>query len=163
VLETRTVDVVAQWIHTSWTKRSRGGAAAARRNAAPVGFAVPHAPPPFAHVVRMREHDGFQPAESIEALTEIDVILREAGGRLRVMPRVSPLHGVPPRRRRPPAVRLTPGQWVRWQLNYRYSSLAGMQDWSYWLDTFNIAYGPVDPDVFLGQPTCFVDEQGPVR
>ncbi len=157
------MDIVAQWIHTSWTKRSRGGKAAARRNAVPVGFAVPDAPPPFAHVVRMWEHDDFQPTESIERLAEIDVVLRERDGRLRVLPRVSPFHGVPPRRRRPPAVRLAPGSWVRWQLNYRYSSFAGMQDWSYWLDTFNVAYGAVDPDVFLGQPTYVIDEQGPVR
>ncbi|MFF7705387.1 hypothetical protein [Streptomyces lydicus] len=64
---------------------------------------------------------------------------------------------------RPPAVRLAPGQWVRWQLNYRFSSMTGMQDWSYWLDTFNIAYGPANADVFLSTPTVFVDEQGPLR
>jgi hypothetical protein len=34
---------------------------------------------------------------------------------------------------------------------------------AYWLDTFNIAYGPVDADVFLGTPTYFIDERGPVR
>jgi hypothetical protein len=60
-------------------------------------------------------------------------------------------------------VRLNPGQWVRWQLNCRFSSAAGMQDWSYWLDTFNIAYGPVNTDVFLSTPTLFIDEQGPLR
>jgi hypothetical protein len=38
-----------------------------------------------------------------------------------------------------------------------------MQDWSYWLDTFNVAYGPVREDVFKGEPTFLVDERGPVR
>lgn len=63
----------------------------------------------------------------------------------------------------PPGVRLIPGQWVRWQLNYRFSSALGIRGWSYWLDTFNIAYGPVNADVFLSTPTVFIDEQGPLR
>ncbi|MFF1811774.1 hypothetical protein ACFVXW_21945 [Streptomyces sp. NPDC058251] len=60
-------------------------------------------------------------------------------------------------------MRLAPGQWVRRQLNYRFSSAAGMRDWSYWLDTFNIAYGPVNADGFLSAPTVFVDGHGPLR
>lgn len=70
---------------------------------------------------------------------------------------------LPPRQRRPPAVRLNRGQWARWQLNYRFSGAAGMQDWSYWLDTFTIAYGPVNTDLALSMPTVFIDEQGPLR
>jgi len=157
------MDTTARWIRTSWTKQSRGGQGAVRRNSVPVGFTIPHASTPFAHVVRMREQDGFRADETLEDLAEIDVSLRETEGRLRVLPRVSPLFALPPRRRRPPAVRLAAGQWVRWQLNYRFSSAAGTQDWSYWLDTFNIAYGPVDLDVFLGTPTYLIDEQGPLR
>ncbi len=157
------VEITVQWIRTSWTKQSRGGEAAARRNAAPVGFAVPSVPPSFAHVVRMHERDGFEPHGVEEDLRKVDVQLREADGRLRVLPRVQPLFAIPPRPRRPPAVRLASGQWVRWQLNYRFSSAAGVRDWSYWLDTFNIAYGPVDADVFLSEPTVHVDEQGPLR
>ncbi|MFE5594220.1 hypothetical protein [Streptomyces sp. NPDC056549] len=157
------MEITVQWIRTSWTKQSRGGEAAARRNAAPVGFAVPSVPPSFAHVVRMHERDGFEPHGVEEDLCKVDVQLREADGRLRVLPRVQPLFAIPPRPRRPPAVRLASGQWVRWQLNYRFSSAAGVRDWSYWLDTFNIAYGPVDADVFLSEPTVHVDEQGPLR
>jgi hypothetical protein len=155
------VDVVVQWIRTSWTKWSRGGVAAANRNAAPISFPLPAMQAPFAHVVVMREQDGFRPAESVEALTNADVSLRHVDARLRVFPRVSPPFAVPPRPRRPPAVHLIRGEWVRWQLNYRFSSAAGMQDWSYWLDTFNIAHGPTDTDLFLGAPTYFVDERGP--
>lgn len=111
----------------------------------------------------MRERDGFDPHDSHEDLRKVDVQLREADGRLRVLPRVQPLFAIPPRLRRPPAACLVPGQWVRWQLNYRFSSAAGMQDWWYWLDTFNIAYGPVGGDVFLSAPTVFIDERGPLR
>lgn len=157
------VEITVQWIRTSWTKQSRGGEAAARRNAAPVGFAVPSVPPSFSHVVRMHEGDGFEPHGVEEDLRKVDVQLREADARLRVLPRVQPLFAIPPRPRRPPAVRLASGQWVRWQLNYRFSSAAGVRDWSYWLDTFNIAYGSVDADVFLSEPTVHVDEQGPLR
>ncbi|MEU6709336.1 hypothetical protein [Streptomyces wuyuanensis] len=157
------MEVTVQWIRTSWTKQSRGGEAATRRNAAPVGFTVPHAPPSVAHVVRMHEGDGFAPCHSQEDLRDVDVQIREADGRLRVIPRVQPLFAMPPRPRRPPAVRLAPGHWIRWQLNYRFSSAAGMQDWFYWLDTFNIAYGPVSDDVFLSTPTVFIDERGLLR
>ncbi|MEU3604527.1 hypothetical protein AB0E83_03565 [Streptomyces sp. NPDC035033] len=54
-------------------------------------------------------------------------------------------------------------QWVRWQLNYRFTSALGIRGRSYRLDTFNVAYGPVAPDVFLPEPTVIVDERGPVR
>ncbi|MFG3055396.1 hypothetical protein ACGFZP_31230 [Kitasatospora sp. NPDC048239] len=157
------MEITVQWIRTSWTKQSRGGEVAARRNAAPVGFPVPQTAPSFAHVVRMKERDGFEPRESWDELRKLDIGLRKADGRLRVLPRVEPLFGLPPRPRRPPAVRLHPGEWVRWQLNFRFSSAAGMQDWTYWLDTFNIAYGPADADLFLSAPTVFIDECGPLR
>ncbi|WP_405391253.1 hypothetical protein OG596_27385 [Streptomyces sp. NBC_01102] len=158
------MEITVQWIRTSWTKESRGGEGASRRNAAPVGFALP--PPETvtsAHVIRMHERDGFEPYDAQADRSTVDVQLREADGRLRVLPRVQPLFALPPRPRRPPAVRLVPGQWVRWQLNYRFSSAMGIRGWSYWLDTFNIAYGPVRTDVFLSAPTTFIDEQGPLR
>ncbi|MEU0674654.1 hypothetical protein ABZ330_17510 [Streptomyces sp. NPDC006172] len=158
------MEVTVQWVQTWWTKRSRGGQAASCRNAAPVGFVLPSAgTTTSAHVIRMDERDGFDPFEARLDRGEVDVRLREDGGRLSVFPRIQPMFALPPRPRRPPAVRLAPGQWVRWQLNYRFSSAMGMRDWSYWLDTFNIAYGPVEADVFLSTPTVFVDEQGPLR
>ncbi|WP_432247627.1 hypothetical protein ACRAR1_06600 [Streptomyces sanyensis] len=157
------MEITVQWVRTSWTKESRGGESAARRNAAPIGFRLPHASRSLAHVVRMREEDGFRPHDTLGDLGEVDVQLREAEGRLRVFPRVQPLFALPPRRRRLPAVHLVPGQWVRWQLNYRFSSALGIRDWSYWLDTFNVAYGPVTGDLFCGRPDFCIDEQGPVR
>lgn len=119
--------------------------------------------PSLAHVVRMHERDGFAPYDRQDDVRRVSVQLRESGGRLRVQPRIEPLCAVPPRPRRPPAVHLVPGQWIRWHLNYRFSSASGMQDRSYRMDTFDIAYGPVDPDVFLSEPTVHVDERGPVR
>ncbi|MEU4351075.1 hypothetical protein [Streptomyces sp. NPDC023838] len=153
--------ITVQRIRTTWTKESRGGEAAARRNAAPIGFALPHEAVPYVHVVRMSEDDGFVPYDSQADLRNVDIQLREADGQLRVFPQVKPLYALPPRKRRPPAVRLIPG--VRWQLNYRFSSAMGIRGWTYWLDTFNIAYGPVDADVFLSKPTVFIDERGPLR
>lgn len=108
----------------------------------------------------MHERDDFEPYDTQEDQGKVDVQLREADGRLRVSPESGPC---PPWPRRPPAVRLAPGQWVRRQLNYRFSGVLGIRDWSYWLNTFDIAYGPVSADVFLSTPTVFVDEQGPLR
>ncbi|MFE4960270.1 hypothetical protein ACFRCW_41585 [Streptomyces sp. NPDC056653] len=36
------MEITIQWVHTPWTKESRGGEAASRRNAAPIDFALPH-------------------------------------------------------------------------------------------------------------------------
>ncbi len=157
------MEITVQCVRTFWTKRSRGGEAATLRNAAPTGFPLSRVPPSCAQVIRMSEDDGFVPRESEKPLREVALSLRIERDRVRVLPRVDPLYGLPPRRRRPLTVRLLPGQWVRWQLNYRFSSAAGVRDWSYWLDTFNVAHGPVAPDVFLSEPTFLVDERGPVR
>lgn len=162
-----------QVVTTRWTKHSRGGPAATVRNATPVAFLLPEGllsagssegSAPLVHGVEMREEDGFRPVESIgDASTLEKVRLRVRDGRLTVFTPIPEWYEIPPRPRRPPAVRLAPGEWVRWQLNFRFSSLAGMQDWSYWQDTVNVAYGPVSRDVFLGPPTYEVDERGSLR
>ncbi|MBM7478194.1 hypothetical protein ACFP63_04430 [Oerskovia jenensis] len=153
-----------QVVTTRWTKHSRGGEAATVRNATPVAFRLPAAEMPLVHGVEMREEDDFRPVESIgDASTEERVRLRVRDGRLTVFTPIPEWYAIPPRPRRPPAVRLAPGEWVRWQLNFRFSSLFGTQDWSYWQDTVNVAYGPVPRDVFLGPPTYEVDERGSLR
>jgi hypothetical protein len=69
---------------------------------------------------------------------------------------------MPRRRRRPPAVFLLPGEWVRWHVNYRFvDTCTGA--WFYRTDTLNLAHGPVHPDAFLGQPTRLVDERARLR
>lgn len=157
------VDVVAQWVRTSWTKHSRGGGAAARRNAAPVGFVLPTGRCPIVHTVIMDEADDLQPRESLRdgGPDDGDVVLKEVDGRLRVGLVGSPF-GVPRRWWRPPAIWLQRGEWVRWQVNYRFSGSWGGA-WSYRLDTFNLAYGPATVDLFTGRPSRYVDERARLR
>lgn len=157
------VDVLAQWVRTSWTKSSRGGPAASRRNAVPVAFVLPALTQPLVHEVLMREQDGFVAHESTQYLEpdSEDVALTCTDDRLRVELAVTPF-GMPRRWRRPPAVRLARGEWVRWQINYRFVGSSG-GDWTYRLDTLNLAYGQVAANTFLGAPTHSVDERGPLR
>jgi hypothetical protein len=159
------VDVVAQWVRTSWTKQSRGGQAATRRNAAPVGFALPTGRRPIVHTIAMHESRDFQPEESVldGEPDHSEVNLRERDGRLRVE-LVVYRFGAPRRWRRPPAVWLNQGEWVRWQINYRFSwPMARGGEWYYRLDTLNLAYGPAATDIFLGEPTRYVDERAHLR
>ncbi|MFE2299102.1 hypothetical protein ACFXAW_12950 [Streptomyces sp. NPDC059445] len=69
---------------------------------------------------------------------------------------------MPRRNRRPPAVRLAPGQWLQWQINYRLVGSCG-GEWSYRLETFNIFYGSTEPGTFLGDPQRRVDERHSLR
>lgn len=157
------VEVVAQWVRTSWTKESRGGVAAARRNAVPVAFVLPQVTPPLVQEVLVDEREGFQPRSSVRRGEPgaADVLLREGDGLLRVAVVAVPF-GMPQRRRRPPAVRLKPGEWLRWLINYRFVGSRGSQ-WWYRLDTLNLAYGHVMADLFLGKPTHQVDERDRLR
>jgi hypothetical protein len=79
------MDVVAQRVRTTWTKRSRGGPAASVRNRVPVTFPRPDSSP----TVRV------EPAPTSR----------------------------PQRDGRPAPVSLRPGEWLRWQINYRFGSM----------------------------------------
>lgn len=155
------VDVIAQLVRTEWTKQSRGGPGAALRNAAPVGFALPSVHPPLTHVVIMAERDGFEPAESLEyARPDRDNIrLTEAGGRLRVA-LVPSRMGAPERAFRPNDAWLERGEWLRWQINYRF---AFYDSWKYRLDTWNIAYADAESGTFTGTPVRRIDERAQLR
>jgi hypothetical protein len=59
----------------------------------------------------------------------VDVLLRRSDERLHVELVATPF-GVPRRWRRPPAAWLRPGEWVRWQINYRFTS-SWDGDWTY--------------------------------
>jgi hypothetical protein len=156
------VQTIVQWVRTSWTKRSRGGPGSIRRNRAPVAFELPPVAPPLVHEVTMREQDDFVPCTDTRAdPVDGSLVLRELDGRLRVELVVTPW-GMPLRRRRPAAVLLLPGEWVRWQVNYRFTGGCD-GDWSYRLDTLNLACGPVPADAFLGEPTRYVDERAYLR
>jgi hypothetical protein len=111
----------------------------------------------------MDEAHEFEPSESFRdgQPDRSGVLLKENDGRLRVELMVTPW-GMPRRWRRPPAVWLGLGEWVRWQVNYRFVGSCG-GDWSYRLDTLNLAFGATPVDVFMGNPTRFVDERGLLR
>ena len=95
------------------------------------------------------------------AADEVD--LNQVDERLRVH-LVPNARMMPRRARRPPAVYLHPGQWVRWRINYRSSGTCSCgQQWSYRLDTLSLAHGEVSIDTFLGQPTYVVDERAFLR
>lgn len=90
------------------------------------------------------------------------VRLDEADGLLRVLVAVIP-HGQPSRWRRPPAVRIGRGEWLSWRINYRFPSAHG-DLWTYRLDTFNIAHGPVPARTFrTTAPARRVDERAVLR
>ncbi|GGN61576.1 hypothetical protein GCM10010112_18830 [Actinoplanes lobatus] len=165
------MDVVAQWVSTEWTKRSRGGPGAARRNAVPVGFRLPGRRSGVVHEVSITERNDFVPVESIDVVApEREPAMGRSGLRLVRADkgvRVELLlarHGAPGRDRRPPGVWLGPGQWLRWQVNYRMSwPLIEGGRWEYRQDTLNLAVGPADPELFFGEPTRHVDERGFLR
>lgn len=129
------------------------------RNAAPIAFLLPPDLKSGLHEVLMMESDGFQPREQMLDLSNLEMSLREAEGFLKVSPPQMSTFATLPRNGRPPAVRLPPGQRLRWQINYRLIGSYGGQ-WYYRLDTFNVAYGPVLPDAFLAEPSRVIDERG---
>lgn len=154
------VDVVAQRVRTTWTKRSRGGPGAAARNRVPIAFPLPAGVE--LHDVQVDESAGFEPRFAGRPLTELDdVRLREADGGLLVL--VTPsLWGMPRRNRPRSPVRLEPGEWLRWQVNLRFgATYSSGREWSYQLETLNLAYGG-RPD-FTGKPTRSVTELGDLR
>jgi hypothetical protein len=59
-------------------------------------------------------------------------------------------------------VRLRDGEWLRWQVNYRFAG-TGDGDWTYRLDTVNVARGLAAAEVFLGVPARYVNEIAPLR
>ncbi|HET6708893.1 hypothetical protein [Amycolatopsis sp.] len=154
------VDVVAQRVRTTWTKRSRGGPAAAVRNRVPVAFPLP--PGVGLHEVHVDESTGFEPRFRVRPLGEpAGVTLREVGGELSVLVEPAPMSR-PDRKWRPAPVHLRPGEWLRWQINYRFGSTCECgSDWSYRLDTLNLSYG--GPADFTGTPTRSVTELGDLR
>lgn len=152
------VDVMAQRVRTTWTKRSRGGPAATARNRVPVAFPLLADAP--IHAVDVDESTGFEPR--FRALDALDgVTLEEVGGALTVWVELAWM-GRPTREWRPAPIRLQPGEWVRWQINYRFGAMCACGDqWHYRLETLNLAHGAV-PD-FTGEPSRTVIERGDLR
>ena len=158
------VDVLVQWVRTYWTKRSRGAPGATRRSALPEAFPLPQAAAPFVHEVRMHECDDFTPHPTVTSglPPAAEMELAEADGVLTVL-LVRDVSGWPPARppaRRPAAIELRPGQTLRWQVNYRFTTEDG---WYYRLDTLNVCYGTGPAGVFLDLPAYRIDERARLR
>ncbi|BCB75040.1 hypothetical protein GCM10022251_35920 [Phytohabitans flavus] len=97
----------------------------------------------------------------LPAIDEVD--LRQVDERLRVL-LVPNAWMMPRRKRRPPAIYLRVGEWVRWRINYRSSGTCPCgQQWSYRFDTLSLAHGRISTDTFLAQPTYMVDERAYLR
>ncbi|WP_326946372.1 hypothetical protein OG439_44580 [Amycolatopsis sp. NBC_01307] len=155
------MDVVAQQVRTTWTTRSRGGAAASRRNRVPTVFPLPDHAGGQVHRVDVDESTGFEPRFAVRPIDELaGITLRERDGVLEVQVAAAPMGW--PRREWRPMVRLEPGEWLRWQINHRFGAtcMCG-SEWSYRLETLSLAYGGV-PD-FTGTPTRTVAELGDLR
>lgn len=165
------VDVVTQWVTTEWTKVSRGGTGAARRNSVPQAFRLPRQRIGGVHEIMIAERNDFEPVERVGAepperepspvRSGLRLVRADKGVRVELL---LARHGAPARARRPPAVWLSTGEWLRWQVNYRMSwPLIEGGRWEYRLDTLNLAVGPADPELFFGEPTRHIDERGFLR
>ncbi|QWF84700.1 hypothetical protein HUW46_08152 [Amycolatopsis sp. CA-230715] len=114
------------------------------------------------HEVVMDEAGGFAPRATMSPTVPKHVDLRDEGDTLRVMLLSAQLHGFV--RRRPPAVRLGRGEWLRWRINYRFRTYFGAGLWRYRLDTLNIFHGTeCTPELFLGEPDRTIDERAELR
>jgi hypothetical protein len=69
---------------------------------------------------------------------------------------------MPRRWRRPPAAYIGPGEWIRWQINYRFVGSCG-GEWTYRLDTLNVANGVIFPNQFLATPPRHINELASLR
>jgi len=163
---------------TTWTKRSRGGPAAARRNAVPVAHPLPDAllaaAEPGAGAVTLHVHHvtcdeatDFAPASAYGTVAPLHhgvgpAPLRFEEHRMRLVVEESALRVLVVswggrRSGRPPAVRVRAGERLRWRYNDR---LIGGCDghWWYRLDTYHVTVGRVDVGTFLAAPTRAVDD-----
>ncbi|MEU4694577.1 hypothetical protein [Actinoplanes sp. NPDC023714] len=148
------MDVVTQWIRTTWTNRSRGGPPAARREA----FPLTEEGTPLLHEIDMSEQDDFNPISSVrrELPNPDRVAIHEAGRLLSIELRPEP-GTAPARWQRGSMVLLRPGQWLRWRIDYRITHAGGE---TYRLDTLNLAYRPdAAAAAFAGVPARFLDER----
>ena len=167
---------LVQIVRTHWTKRSRGGPAAARRAALPRAFLLERAPgygelfldelvlwePDFSPTRRIRPHTAVGDLPAADGVR----LLRE-GDLLRVQFAFPANGGAPLRSTVDPAgntvplvqdvCRLAPDQWARVEWNARTSSI-DTGEWSYRLITVNVAFGTeFERDLFASTPpsaTC---------
>lgn len=149
-----------QWVRVYWTRRTRGGRAAAKRNALPQAFPLPNAEPPFVHEVWMSESRDFEPVSELKdgLPGEDQVELTESDSRLyvKLVPELSHynLRGLEPGWART-GVPLKRRHALRWQINYLITM--NERGWYYRLDTLNVAYGARSAEVFVHPPVRTID------
>ncbi|WP_176611682.1 hypothetical protein [Actinomadura sp. WMMB 499] len=142
------MDFALQLIETTWSKQSRGGKAAARRNSVPAAFPLPDDAPPFVHTVKMMEWDDFRPRAWVERELPRGIGAEEEPGGLRVD------FG------NRPALVLRPGRSLRRQWTYRTGGCCGPKQ--YVLCTLNVIYGKVRAESFLHEPSRYLDDRHPL-
>lgn len=163
--------LIVQEIVTNWTKASRTGQGARRRNAVPASLPLPHTPAApgrltslVHHQVAYPEAREFQadrsrfetrPLNRGETLRVGCALVRHVDGGAEVVWAWHRRCGAPPRSEHPRTVlTLAAGEWGRVRWSGRRSSLFGMQGWSYQQTTVNVAvHAGVPLDPFPGQPT----------
>lgn len=163
--------VILQQIIVRWTKASRGGTNASKRNAVADAFQLAEIPQHnfqnalIHHQLTFTEEIGFV-SPSVEMNVEqlqIPLQLTElACMRFQVKPDVAtfqPLEnmtclGAPRRNLVFKRMELSVGQWGRFMLNGRFGFA---NEWSYQKMVTNIAFvETVDRDIFLGEPDQFI-------
>ncbi|WP_326561969.1 hypothetical protein [Micromonospora sp. NBC_01796] len=135
-----------------------------------MSFALPAQVAPLTQEINMGEADGFEPRETLVHVpyqgelrlrlrpsyrSEVRLLLVDGHLQVELFPAA---WGMPRRHRRPPTVRLAYGEWLRWQINYRFMGMNGGAS-LYRLDTLNVAHGAVPASTFLGEPPRFIDER----
>jgi hypothetical protein len=157
---------IVQAVEVRWTRASRGGDGAKKRAALPTRWALPFAaqsampasghPLYLLHGVRLDEGDEFTPREQCvwQKASDLGSLpglqLHHDGTALQLAFVWSYGVGAPERASRR-LFRLAPGEWGQLAFNGRIgSSMAGDgREWTYVQRTYNVAYGPRAPDVFI--------------
>ena len=138
--------LVIQHIITSWTKESRGGQDANRRNAVPI---VAKLPVPstksklVVHTLTYKEEDNFlTPIDEVSTdqslpLTLAFINIKQVGPDVLVSVRYNHSMGAPERNSIRKDIRISPDEWVQILSNGRFG---GDIEWFYRHEAFNIAY-----------------------
>jgi hypothetical protein len=163
--------IMVQKLVTRWTKQSRGGAAAAERNATPREALLPPLGATrrdvLVHTIVFREDAGFVPTPSVDVIgidgltkitDELDLALEE--DTLHVCFRWSDACGAPGRPNGR-AIPLRPAQWCRVLHNGRH---AREDQWVYQNTVLNVGTGPLVEDFFLATaPVASSDHRASLR
>lgn len=159
--------ILVQTIKTQWTKASRGGDGASRRNTVPdalkvtpIAVNVPHPLPLFHQTTLFTESAEFQPSVTQTEIYALTLNKHLTLGCLRLIPAEEHLTityapttictGAPKRPHTRKEITLTPDTWAQIVYNGRFGWATG---WSYHKTVFNIAYTDTfSENKFYGEP-----------